>query len=416
VRVLFATCPDRSIVQYLVPLAWALRTAGHDVRVASQPQFADVITQAGLTAVPVGRTCDIHRALETVPHKRASARAGLPQPYDAAIDPNLATPEHLRSGYDHLVTWWHKMDNLPVIADLVAFARHWRPNLVIWEPRTFAGSVAAKAVGAAHARMLWSMDVFGVTRQRYRELCVSEKDLLAEWLGGHARELGGEFTEDMVTGQFTIDQLPDALRIAADLRYVPLRHTPYGGPATVPSWLREPPGKPRVALTLGLTATTRFAGYTVDVDRILAALAGLDIEVVATLAAETRTAPRTVAENTRIVPFVPLSDLVATCAAVIHHAGAATCATTTLHGRPQLAIPFHFDQPALAERLARRGAGLVIDSAEATGERVRHDLLRLLDEPGFRVGAERIRDEMLAMPTPNETVRRLEELTAAHHN
>ncbi|ONI75993.1 glycosyl transferase [Actinosynnema sp. ALI-1.44] len=413
-RVLFATCPDKSIFQYLVPLAWALRTAGHDVRVASQPRFADVITQAGLTAVPVGRDSDIHRALETAPGTQVSARAGLPRPYDAAIDPALATPEHLRAGYEYNVTWWHRMDNLPMISQLVAFARHWRPDLIIWEPRTFAGSVAAKAIGAAHARVLWSMDVFGVTRQQF--LGMPRPDPLAEWLGGHAREYGVEFSEDMVTGQFTIDQLPDSLRIAADLQYVPMRHTPYGGPATVPSWLRTPPRRPRVALTLGLTATEKFAGYTVDIGHILDALGDLRIELVATLTDKTRDALPRVPKNTKIVPYVPLQDLAATCTAVIHHAGAATMATTSLHGVPQLSIPYHFDQPALAARLADHGAGLTIDSARATGPAVREAVLALLNEPRFRANAKKIRDEMLAMPAPNEIVPRLEELTAAHHS
>nr|WP_225954991.1 activator-dependent family glycosyltransferase [Kibdelosporangium phytohabitans] len=409
---MFVTCPDKSIFQYLVPLAWALRTAGHDVRVASQPRFTGVITQAGLTAVPVGRDSDIYRALESAPGEQVSARAGLPRPYDAAVDPALATPEHLRAGYSHHVTWWHKMDNLPMISQLVAYARHWRPDLIVWEPRMFAGSVAAKAIGAAHGRMLWSMDVFGVTRQKL--LGTPGADPLADWLDGHARAYGTDFSEDMVTGQFTIDQLPVPLRIAADLQYVPMRHTPYGGPATVPSWLRTPPRKPRVALTLGLTATEKFAGYTVDIGQIVAALGDLDIELVATLTDKTRTALPRIPDNTRIVPFVPLQDLAATCTAVIHHAGAATMATTSLHGVPQLSIPFHFDQPALATRLAEHGAGLALDSARATGPAVREAVLTLLNEPHLRANARKIRDEMLAMPSPNEIVPRLEELTAAH--
>jgi glycosyltransferase (activator-dependent family) len=415
VRVLFATCPDKSIFQYLVPLAWALRTAGHDVRVASQPRFADVITQAGLTAVPVGRDHDIHRALETAPDKQVSAREGLPPPYDAAVEPSKATPEHLQSGYDYHVKWWHKMDNLPMVAQLVAYARHWRPDLIVWEPRTFAGAIAAKAIGAAHARMLWSMDVFGVTREQYLRLDTGKPDPLAEWLGGHARDYGTQFSEDMVTGQFTIDQLPESLRIAADLQYVPMRHTPYGGPATVPSWLRSPAKKPRVALTLGLTATEKFTGYTVDIGQILAALADLDIEVVATLTDKTKNALPPIARNTKVIPYVPLHDLAATCSAVIHHAGAATLATTSLHGIPQLSIPYHFDQPALARKLTEHGAGLQIGSAHATGAAVREALLRLLDEPHFLANAQKIRDEMLAMPAPNEIVPRIEELTAAHH-
>ena len=47
-RVLFATYPERTHFLAMVPLAWALRTAGHEVRVASQPTFTDVITRAVL--------------------------------------------------------------------------------------------------------------------------------------------------------------------------------------------------------------------------------------------------------------------------------------------------------------------------------------------------------------------------------
>ncbi|MGW2784745.1 hypothetical protein ACWC3X_26360 [Streptomyces populi] len=37
-----------------MPLAWSLRTAGHEVRVACRPDLLDAVTSAGLTAVGVG--------------------------------------------------------------------------------------------------------------------------------------------------------------------------------------------------------------------------------------------------------------------------------------------------------------------------------------------------------------------------
>ena len=58
-RVLFALNPFNTVFKYMAPLGWALRTAGHEVRFASQPRFADVITQSGLTAVPVGRDTNL---------------------------------------------------------------------------------------------------------------------------------------------------------------------------------------------------------------------------------------------------------------------------------------------------------------------------------------------------------------------
>nr|WP_121006498.1 activator-dependent family glycosyltransferase [Saccharothrix australiensis] len=411
-RVLFATCPNKSIFQYFAPMAWALRTAGHDVRVAAQPKFADVITQAGLTAVPVGRdTPTLELEDQAV---REAGRAGLPPPYDVAEHPEKASWPYLSSAYRHNVEWWYRVENFPITADLVAFARWWRPDLVVREPTTFAGAIAAKASGAAHARMLWGQDVFGIARGEFLRLRASRPpgdraDPLAEWLGGYGEKYGFEFTEDMVTGQFTIDQFPASLQESADLRYVRTRHVPYGGPAVVPDWLRVPPSRPRVALTMGLSATEHYGGYVVGVGEILDALSDLDVEVVATVADDQRdglVAP----DNARVVPYVPWHALTATCAAVIHHAGGATLATTSLHGVPQLAIPFHFDQTIYARKLAAHGAGLMLDTGRATGQAVREHLLRLLDEPAFGRRAEDLRDEMLALPSPGELASRLAEL------
>ncbi len=91
-RILLTTYPEKPIFQPMVPLAWALRAAGHEVRVASQPFFADTITQAGLTAVPAGRqtTDNWRRLTEAYPDRAASERVGLPEPYNAA-DPGQET-------------------------------------------------------------------------------------------------------------------------------------------------------------------------------------------------------------------------------------------------------------------------------------------------------------------------------------
>jgi glycosyltransferase (activator-dependent family) len=401
-RVLFAVNPEKTIFYTMVPLAWALRTAGHDVRVASQPRFATTITQAGLTAVPVGRDRDRWQ----VAGQKEELRAGLPAPYDAAVaEPASLDAETLVDGYERQAVRWHKLDNFPIIADLVDYARHWQPDLVIWEPLTNAGAIAAKACGAAHARLLWSVDVFGVTRARLLALR-PPKDPLRDWLGGYA-----EFTEDMVTGQFSIDLLPDSLAMPTDLHRVPMGYLPYGGPAVVPRWLWEPPHRPRVALTLGTTSTEQFAGYATDVPELLDALSTMDVEVIATVAPQTLD---TVPENVRAVGFVPLDALVSTCAAVVNHAGPGTLLTTARHAVPQLAVPWDFDEPELARRAGVQGAALVIRADTATGPAVRDGVHRLLHEPEFAGRAARLRDEILAMPTPNQIVPQLEELTAKY--
>jgi UDP:flavonoid glycosyltransferase YjiC (YdhE family) len=101
-----------------------------------------------------------------------------------------------------------------------------------------------------------------------------------------------------------------------------------------------------------------------------------------------------------------------TCAAIIHHGGVGTMMTAAQDAVPQLVLPFDADQPELAERLARHGAGLAVPAAAATGARVRANLLRLLADDGMRRRAEKLRAEVAAQPTPHDLVPRLEELAA----
>ncbi|QFQ99418.1 activator-dependent family glycosyltransferase [Streptomyces phaeolivaceus] len=419
-RVLFTINPEKSFFPYMVPLAWALRTAGHEVRVASQPGFADVITQAGLTAVPLGRDRDPFRLLRMAdPSLIAEARQGMPAPWDAAEDPEKATWDHLLEGYG-LATATFQEENFPIVAGLVEFARHWEPDLVIWEPFSCAGAIAAKACGAAHARIMWGIDVFGVAREHFLRLKAQQPadrqaDPLADWLGAYARKYGGEFTEDMVTGHFTVDQFPRSLQLeAVGLDYERMQYIPYNGSATVPKWLWQTPDRPRVALTMGFSATRAFDGYTINTQDVLDSLADLDIEVVATIADSEKEKLHRIPDNARLLPFVPLHALAPTCSAVIHHAGPGTLATVARYGVPHLSLHYHFDQPLFARKLTEHGAGLDLHTGVATGQAVRDQVVRLLEEPAFALRASDLRDEIDALPTPNQFVPRLEELTACH--
>ncbi|MEV4753469.1 glycosyl transferase, partial [Streptosporangium sp. NPDC049248] len=139
-RVLFALNPSKTVFLYMAPLAWALRTAGHEVCVASQPSFSDVITQAGLTAVPVGHDRDLQMTEEEA--EIEANRPGISAPYDAFDDPAKATWDYLKPGIAEAAGIWHRYGNFPIIGGLVEFARSWQPDLVIWEPLTFAAPIA----------------------------------------------------------------------------------------------------------------------------------------------------------------------------------------------------------------------------------------------------------------------------------
>ncbi|MET0234364.1 MAG: activator-dependent family glycosyltransferase [Kibdelosporangium sp.] len=427
-RVLIAANPAPSIFMYVVSLAWALRTAGHEVRVASQPSLTDEITGTGLTAVPVGRN-GIGTATAMSMEGTVAAeddplevdRAGIPEPYDAFDQPDKVTWEYLKPGLTGAVRGWHWMDAGPMIKGLVEFAQQWQPDLVLWEPLTFSGPIAAKACGAAHARVLWGPDIVGITRGHFLRLLAEQPedqrtDPFADWFAGYGRKYGFEFTEDMVTGQLSIDQFPPSLKANSDhLEHVHMQYVPVSRAAAIPKWLQTPPSRPRVAVTLGLSATEHYNGYHAPLADILTELSTLDIEIVTTVADTQRhLLPDTLPDNIRVVSFVPWNALVPTCAAVVHHAGAATLNTAARLGVPQLSLHYHFDQPFYARKLAEQGAGLEIPSTEATGVNVREAVQRLLTEPRFAERAKALSEEVLAVPAPNELVPHLEEFTTKY--
>ncbi|GHC96489.1 glycosyl transferase [Nocardiopsis terrae] len=420
-RVLFTVLGERSMFESMVPLAWALRTAGHEVRVACQPDLVDHVTWSGLSAVPVGRDHVLWKLVNRRPRLRDDVREDQFPPFDKGDAPvGELTLGHLQAGYDTMVPWMFRPVNEAIIEDLVAFSRAWRPDLVMWEPRTFAGAVAAETVGALHARMLWGVDYFARLRGHYLRLAAERPeeagpDALADWLSRVAERHGVAFDETMTHGHFTIDQLPPSLRLDVEgPDYLSMRYVPYNGRSVTPPWLWAPPERPRVCLTLGVSAMGRAYGYSVSAGELVESLAELDAEIVATVAEKEQDALGTLPDNVRVESFVPLHALLPHCDAVVHHGGFGSTNTALIEGVPQLVLAQQFDAPAKARLIDEQGAGLRIPTAETTGPLVRDGVRRLLSEPGFARNAGRLRQEVLDQPTPNGLVEELERRVALH--
>jgi UDP:flavonoid glycosyltransferase YjiC (YdhE family) len=168
-----------------------------------------------------------------------------------------------------------------------------------------------------------------------------------------------------------------------------------------------------VALTLGTSTTEWFGDYTFSVADALDALAGEDVEVVATIAEAEQHRLGRIPDNARVVSWAPLDALAPTCSVVINHAGPGTLLTTARHGVPQLTMPWEFDEPVLAGLISRQGAALTLPGGQVTGLAIRDHVRRLRHEPVFAERAAALADEIRAMPPPTTLVAPLEELAAA---
>lgn len=421
-RVLFTTFASKSHLYNMVQLAWALRAAGHDVLVASQPDIVDAITNAGLTAIGVGNQ------LTTGGDWRDRGAQNL-----QVLSNGLAAPaeEQRRRGWEHVLgeltmacgVRYESMADQAMVDDLVKVAVDWQPDLVVWDALTFAGPIAARACGAAHARMLFGMDLVHRLYADYVALRDQQPpeqrdDPLADWFAGRLSRIGQEYEPGMalelLTGQWSIDNVPAWMQPPSPLPRVPVWYIPFNGRITVDDWVHRAPAVPRVCMSFGVSMREHLGGTVVPMADLLGGIADLDVEVIATLDAS-QVDPAAVPANVRIVGFVSLNELLPTCSAVVHQGGYGTYSNAFTHGVPNIVIPHPFwDEAECGRVIEERGIGLCVPPEEFTPPAFRAALTRVLDDPGIRRAVDEVRREVLATPTPSAIVPELERLTAAH--
>lgn len=412
-RVLIAVWPLNAHLFPSVPLAWALQARGHEVLVASHHTLAGDITAAGLQAVALGTP-------GTAPDLSALASYMMPDTTREALESALGI-DPADDTWRTFTTWAIASSQIFLPRDgdgesawvsveaLVSLARQWKPDLVLWDPNMPAAAVAARVCGAVQARFLWGPDQLG-----WAENFISERSWpgvthpMVELIRPAAQRYGVPVDRELLLGQFTIDPTPHGMRLRVPgTRVIDVRKIPYAGAAEVPSWLLTEPERPRVAVSLGTTQRKFNNDYDI-VGPLLEVVGALDIEAIGTLDA-VQLEGVTVPPNMRVVEFVPLTTLLPSCAAIVHHGGIGTLSTAIAYGVPHLVVTRKraAAYATNAEFIGNSGAGLAFD-VETGPQELAKQLLRVIDDPAFAEGAARLRREWLSMPTPHELVELLE--------
>jgi hypothetical protein len=382
------------------------------------------IAQTGLTSVPIGENLPLNDLMVATEPPRAAATPGS-APAAKLVQSDFAADDPYAELESHLMGCRVMFNPDSAIDDLARFALNWEPDLVIWDPFCNAGMVAAQACGAAHARMLFGSDGLGQLRlaclDRDGRWPQSRHDPLREWLQPALERWGCEFAEEAVLGDWTIFPMPPWIWRPAGVRYVPVRHVPFNGPSTVPPWVDRPAEGRRVCVTLGLSHRDRNFGVAASASSLFEAVAGLDVEVVATLSASQLEPGTPVPDNVRVVEFVPLNALLPTCSAIVHCGGAGTFAGAVENGVPQLIVPNTYWSEkwwgplVMANGIEEQRAGIYVGDADQVTAGMLHDSLsRVLKEPQYAANAARLAAEVAGMPSPNEIVPALERLTREH--
>lgn len=376
-------------IPWIIPLAWAARLAGHEVRVAVRPQCVAPVTRAGLVAVPVGDEnaagAVAARQLPLGPGRLQAAGAAT-----GALDADVAEAlvEKMIAVADTLTD------------DLVGFARFWRPDVVVHDTAAAAGPVAAAALKVPAVGHTWGVSL-GVH-------CESE----AELRPSYAR-LFERFGLDPVVGPSVwIDPCPPGLRLPHGVRRADMRYVPFAGPAALPAWLRtgRDGNRPLVCVTGGVTTTALDEVR----DHVVASLRELGADVVlAVTAAQAENLPQ-LPDGVRAVESFPLDVLLAHCDALVHHGGVGSGLIAVTHGLPQLLLPQNAFQEHWAHLVRASGAGTALPADAAEGA-VGAAVQDLLARPSYRRRSRELREEIDAMPTPDRLVGFLEECARAGH-
>ena len=119
-------------------------------------------------------------------------------------------------------------------------------------------------------------------------------------------------------------------------------------------------------------------------------------------------------DTVKVFPYLPYSKVFPRASAVIHQAGIGTLSQAMRSGRPQLIVPFAFDQPDNARRAAALGVARVIP--RKAYRRIRTELEQLLADASYARkaktlaaelskidGAESAADALLKMVTVTNT-------------
>lgn len=380
-RVLFTAWAWSTHAAAMVPLAWALRAAGHEVGFAVPAQARDVVARWGLPVAAVGHDPGSRAMIAEVVRAESVVRAG-----SAALPaaPPVTVPR-----------------SVPIFAaicdamadDLLAHARAFRPDVVVTDPTAQAGVLVAAALGVPALRHPWFADIAGALAQRQ---AVRDAEVAA--LAPVAARLGVDPALVRTSGDATLDPCPPSLGVPVPGPRHPVRYVPFHGRYTgpVPEALAERADRSRVCLTWGGTVAA-VDPARVPLARLAGALAAHGF--VPVLVAPPEQLPAALPATAVVAPSARLSDVLPHCSAVVGHGGAGTLMTAVLHGLPQLALPLLPDHRFNASRLAASGAGTVLDPA-APGDEVAAAVAALLADPGPRERALAVAAEVVAAPSP----------------
>jgi UDP:flavonoid glycosyltransferase YjiC (YdhE family) len=369
-RVLLTTKRGAGHFGPLIRFARALRRAGDTVLVAVPRSGAEMVRAEGLSAWLLDEPPEDER--------------------DLALEHARELPIDERGPYVFSEVFIRR-DAAAAVPDMLEVCRRWRPDVVVSEESEFAGALVAEALGIPRVCV-------GIFQQGKSEGVVGEASVLRaidELRAGLGLPNDPDGERLLRAPYFTL--MPEALEDPA----TPLLRSAWRFRDVDEPHADRLAGdeRPLVYLTFGSVAPEMDYFPSLYRDAI-AAFSALPVRVLVTVGRDRDPADLgPLPPNVRAERWVPQRDVMPHAAAMVCHGGSGTVTMGLAAGVPMAVVPLFADQPFNAERVAALGAGIALEGGPAAVSRLGDAVSKLLVDPAYRANAQRVADEIAALPT-----------------
>jgi N-glycosyltransferase len=399
-NVLFTTMPFWGGLRPLVPLAHAVRRAGHRVGVAAPAWFGPTIRRHGLQPVSAG--------MGRIPAELDRLVGDLQR---SQVDPWEWTFTNLVGG---LVCQY-------MAADLLTLAPKWKPDLIVREAIEYGGGLAAEVLGIPHAAVR--------PRPAGSRLSYAQRAGLHPVLARRRDELGlpPDPDNEMPHRHLELAFLPPSFFGGADLFSERTQFVNFGlegldvDVGTEPSErLVSGDRRPTVYASLG---TLRHSEPGV-METIVTALRRESVNLIVSAGDHTaaRRLRRLMADLSMGPATLTIHEFVDQLAALhdsdvfVTHAGINSVREALTLGVPMIVLPIRDDQPFNAERCVALGVAREVKPDDCLASGIGDAVRAVLRASAYRDAATRAQQSVASLPPVGRAVELLEELVQSAPN
>jgi UDP:flavonoid glycosyltransferase YjiC (YdhE family) len=377
VKIMFASLGAYGHLYPMMPLAIACADAGQEVLIATGKPFLERLPVPTVTGYP--ETLELDWAIEETRRRHPYLHG---EQFSMAMFADVTAEQ--------------------VTPTMITQCERIRPDLVIFEGMDVGAGVAASVLGipaTAYAIALASFvysSLHPATVGYQREVWLQRNRTPPE--------------RDGLLAAALINPAPPMLRRTdgTPAPTIPIRSVAYNeSGAAVPAWLAARRTRARIYLTLG---TVSFGAVEV-LSCAISEIAPLDVDILVAVGPEGEPAALgELPDNVHIERFVAQSEVLPLVDLIVHHGGTGTVLGALEAGLPQLLLPQGADQFINAEMLTTAGAVRALTNEAQRPGAIGEAVQALLGDCPERRVAARLRDEIAAMPAPDEVVPALLEL------